>query len=183
MLEKLNEKEFDAVFELLEISFPEDEYRTYEEQKRLMEHPAYTVYVYKDDGESQMKGCVCIWEFETLAYIEHLVVDPSSRNGGIGAKILKELSARIKKRICLEVELPENETAVRRIGFYQRNGFFLNEYPYVQPPLSKGKQSLPLFIMTSKSTVSETEFEEIRKLLYAQVYRVKQTDEKQAHEK
>ena len=45
-------EEFDKIFSILENSFPPDEYRTYEGQKFLWNHPKYTVYVIPDD-ESQ----------------------------------------------------------------------------------------------------------------------------------
>ena len=61
----------------------------------------------------------------------------------------------------------------RRIGFYERNGFFLNEYPYVQPPISQGRKPVPLMIMTSGAAISEKEFEEIRNTLYKEVYKIK----------
>ena len=42
-------EEFDKIFSILENSFPPDEYRTYEGQKFLWNHPKYTVYVIPDD--------------------------------------------------------------------------------------------------------------------------------------
>ena len=74
-------------------------------------------------------------------------------------------------RMCLEVELPDTETAKRRIGFYERNGFFLNRYPYEQPPLSKGADRIPMYVMTAGRPVGEEEFESLRRLVYASVYR------------
>ncbi|MCI8448180.1 MAG: hypothetical protein HFH30_07230, partial [Eubacterium sp.] len=81
-------------------------------------------------------------------------------------------------RICLEVELPENDLAKRRIRFYERNGFFLNQYPYVQPSISKGRSPIPLLIMTSGQPVSEKIFQEIKSTLYEYVYGVTEQDKK-----
>ena len=44
---------------------------------------------------------------------------------------LQELMTQQSKRICLEVELPETELAIRRIRFYERNGLYLNSYDYI----------------------------------------------------
>ena len=37
-------EEFDKIFSILENSFPPDEYRTYEGQKALWNHPLSTLY-------------------------------------------------------------------------------------------------------------------------------------------
>ena len=75
------------------------------------------------------------------------------------------------QRFCLEVEPPETETAKRRIAFYERNGFTLNHFPYMQPPLGEDRDPLPLMIMTTGGAIEKDEFEHIRKTLYKKVYR------------
>ena len=61
--------------------------------------------------------------------------------------------------------------AVRRIHFYERNGFVLNPYEdYVQPALSEEAKDLPLRIMTYPSGVSREGYEGIRQQLYRKVY-------------
>ena len=82
----------------------------------------------------------------------------------------KELLCMFSKKICLEVELPEEKLAARRIEFYRRNGFSLNEFPYMQPSITQGRKSIPLRIMTSGGVVTEKEFNDIVGLLYAEVY-------------
>ena len=68
------------------------------------------------------------------------------------------------------MEPPEDELKSRRIEFYRRNGFYLNDYAYTQPPLSKGKKPLSLKIMTSHESVDEAHFNKIKALLYKYVY-------------
>ena len=103
--------------------------------------------------------------------MDNFAVNREYRNGGIGAEVLHRLHELMDKQLCLEVEPPENELARRRIGFYCRNGFVLNEYHYIQPPMSEGKNSIPLFIMTSKEAVDEERFKFLRRVLYERVYR------------
>lgn len=170
MIQKLSRNDFDKVFKLMERSFPEDEYRTYEEQKALLDNAVYQIYIIPDSESDDIKAFIAVWEFESIAYIDHFVVNPVYRNGGIGSKMLSELANLLKKMICLEVELPDNELAARRINFYERNNFFLNEYPYMQPPISAGRESIPLLIMTSGKSVNSDEFDKIKTLLYTQVY-------------
>ena len=170
MIEKLKIQDFDTIYDLMEMSFPGDEYRTYDEQKALLNNPAYSIYVLYNESQG-INAFIAVWEFNKFAYIEHFVVNPEHRNGGIGAYILNELVELLSKTVCLEVEPPETEMASRRIGFYKRNNFFLNEYPYMQPPISQGKKAIPLFIMTSGSKVDEDIFEQIKSTLYTKVYK------------
>ena len=165
MIEKLKLHEFDAVYAIMEQSFPLEEYRCYEGQKALLQKPAYRIYVTKE--ENRILGFAAVWQLENWLFLEHLAVEPQFRNRGIGAELLGFLA---EKRCCLEVELPETDLARRRIGFYQRNGFFLNDYPYVQPSLGEGRNPVPLSIMTSGSTISPEEFAQLKHLLYSRVY-------------
>lgn len=170
MIEKLKIQKFDDVYALLKTSFPCDEYRTYDEQKSLLENPAYSIYVMYNEFQNIM-AFIAVWEFDKFAYIEHFAVNNDYRNCGIGTTILKELVELLGKIVCLEVEPPETEMASRRINFYKRNNFFLNEYSYIQPSMSKGKKAIPLFVMTLGSKVDEKTFEEIKCTLYTEVYR------------
>lgn len=162
---------FDAVYDIMERSFPEDEYRPYEEQRALLLRPEYGIYVVDGQQAGEIKAFIALWEFEDFVFIEHFAVNPAYRNGGIGASVLGALRGMTRKQICLEVELPECGMARRRIGFYERNGFVLNEYPYTQPPISSGKKEVPLRIMTSGEGVDRDRFEHIRRVLYRDVYR------------
>lgn len=172
MLERLNRKNFDEIYRIMEQSFPLDERRPYEEQKVLLENPEYEIYVYKEFEKEEVKGFLAVWELEEYVFIEHFAVDNNFRNRGIGGQMLSELKARIGKRFCLEVEPPQEELTKRRVAFYKRNGFYLNHYDYIQPALSKGQNEVPLFIMTTEDTVMETEFQKIKSLLYEKVYHV-----------
>lgn len=167
MIEKLDIKEFDAVFSIMERSFPKEEYRPYESQKALLCDPAYAIYTAKEGGS--IVGFAAVWEQETILFLEHLAVAPDCRNGGIGGQLLAYITGSAK-RVCLEVEPPENALTRRRIGFYERNGFFFNGYPYMQPSLGRGRSPVPLYIMTSGSTVTPEEFARMKDLLYSRVY-------------
>ena len=169
MIEKLKIKDFDTIYKLMEMSFPSDEYRSYHDQQALLDDPFYSIYVFRSDSRD-IKAFISVWEFNKFAFIEHFVVNPEHRNGGIGSSVLSEIVEKVDKTVCLEVEPPETQIASRRISFYQRNNFFFNEYPYRQPPLSQKKKSIPLFIMTSDSKVDKHIFEQIKATLYSQVY-------------
>ncbi len=164
MLQRINETDFPEIYRIMQASFPDDEYRPYEEQIALFQEPEYRIYY-------MPAGFLAVWEFESFIYIEHFAVDPALRNSGTGSAMLQELVKQYQKPICLEVELPEDELTRRRIGFYERNGFVFNEYPYIQPPISKGKSPVPLRIMTYGSAITREKFEEMKEVLYRRVYK------------
>lgn len=164
MLQRINETNFPEIYRIMQASFSDDEYRPYDEQLALFEEPEYRIYY-------MPAGFLAVWEFESFIYIEHFAVDPALRNSGTGSAMLQELVKQYQKPICLEVELPEDELTRRRIGFYERNGFVFNEYPYIQPPISKGKSPVPLRIMTYKSEITREEFQKMKEILYRRVYK------------
>lgn len=172
IIEQMNSEEFDTIFSILEESFPKDEYRSYEGQKKLMDEPAYTVYGCRDAENRKLLAVLTAWEFDGFIFFEHFAVTPGSRNTGIGGRMLCDLLRRLKKPVCLEVELPKTTLSGRRIGFYERNGFCLNPYPYWQPPIEKGRNPIPLRLMTSGRPVTQEEYEQIKKILYTKVYQV-----------
>lgn len=173
MFKKLLKSDFDKIFSIMETSFPRDEYRTYDAQKALFDNNAYAVYGLTDDESDAIKAFISVWNFNKIAFIEHFAVNPKYRNGGIGSKLLNDIIKLLGKTVCLEVELPENELACRRIGFYQRNNFFLNKYPYMQPPLIDGAKEIPLFIMTLGDYIDKDTFDWLKNLLYTEVYQCK----------
>lgn len=183
MLQLISQSHFSIIYDIMQASFPDDEYRPYEEQLALFQEPEYRVYsmpVTEQTGENKNldvnntvrpAGFLAVWEFAEFIFVEHFAVDPKLRNSGTGSGMLQELVKLSKKPVCLEVELPDAELARRRIGFYERNGFVFNDYPYMQPPISKGKSSVPLRIMTYGKAVSQEEFKQIQKILYQRVYK------------
>lgn len=173
MLEIMKTEEFDQVYSLMESSFPSDEYRPYEEQKKLFDRPQYRIYVVHGAKEDAVRGFLAMWQFPDFMYIEHFAVHEALRGQGIGSLVLGEVMEMSGRQICLEAELPKTDIARRRIAFYERNGFFLNEYPYVQPPVSKGKKEVPLALMTSQEYIARERFEKIKAELYREVYGIR----------
>ena len=183
MLKRINKTDFPEIYRIMQASFPDDEYRPYDEQLALFQEPEYRIYCMAatpqagenrnsaDDSRIKAVGFLAVWEFEPFTYIEHFAVSPELRNSGSGSAMLQELVKQYQKPICLEVELPEDDLTRRRIGFYERNGFVFNEYPYMQPPISKGKSPVPLRIMTYGGAITQETFEAMKRVLYRKVYK------------
>lgn len=170
MIEEIKIDRFDEIYEIMSNSFPTDEFRPYGEQKELFGDKRYTVFGNIEDGK--LSTFIATWDFEDFIFIEHFATSPAFRSMGLGEKMLKYLSDTLQKMLCLEVEPPNEEIQMRRIAFYNRNGFFLNEFPYIQPPISNGKAPVPLMIMTTGNKVSEDEFFFIKRTLYREVYKI-----------
>ena len=173
MIERLTEADFDQMFSLMERSFPEDERRDYNGQRELLAEPAYNLYAKRSPEDAALQAFLALWELGDMVYIEHFAVDPDCRNGGLGGKILQKVIEDTDMRICLEVELPETEMAARRIGFYERNGFVMNPFEYMQPAMGEDRHAIPLRIMSYPKRLLADEFETMRDVLYCHVYRQK----------
>lgn len=169
-LEALQSEDFEEVWNIMEKSFPIAERRNYQGQKRVLAEPAYHLYGCRKDGT--VAAFFAVWEFDEFAFVEHFAVGERLRNGGIGAELLTQLKDLLNTNIILEVEPPAGEMERRRIGFYERNGFRLNEYAYVQPPLNRESRGIPLKIMSYPNLLSVQFFEWIREELYRRVYKV-----------
>ena len=68
LLKQMKPEEFDAVYDLMEKSFPVDEYRPYEKQKELLSLPAFQIYVAKEEDSEDIKGFAAVWDFDWLVY-------------------------------------------------------------------------------------------------------------------
>lgn len=167
MLRPANISDFERIYSLLRCSFPEDECRPYDAQKALLSVPEYTAYVTDD-----VSAVITLWQFDKFAFIEHFAVDPSLRNCGLGSKILRNVISALSCPVCLEAELPDTQLAARRIAFYQRCGFYVNSYPYIQPAYSADRECVPLLILTTERQITQSEFQMIRDTLYRSVYHV-----------
>ena len=160
---------FDKVYRIMDRSFPPSEHKTYEGQLAQLSEPGYRLYGLETEA-GEITAFAAIREFENFVVLEHLAVDPDHRNGGQGAEIVTHLLEMVHTPICVEVEVPDTEDAVRRIRFYERLGFFLNPYDYLLPHRSGGGDPTPMKIMTSLRYASEEEFSEIRDRIYTDIY-------------
>ena len=139
-------EDFNEIWELYESSFPPDERRDLEKQIKIFHEEAYTFYAVYANG--LFIGIMAIWNLGKFVFIEHLAVKEKLRGRGFGAGLLKDFITQRNKKIVLEVDRPNTRAAKRRIKFYEKQGFKLNKYNYIQPPYNKDKNSVPLVLMT-----------------------------------
>lgn len=171
MLTRLYEQDFDALYGIMKQSFPTDEMRPYDAQKALLKRDDFFAYGVKD-ADGVLSAFITFWKMKGFTYGENFAVDKNLRGSGLGSKIISETVKLCGERFILEVEPPETETAKRRIAFYERAGFILNDYHYIQPPLAEGQNSVRLMIMSTGEKLTECEFNDVKTQLYKKVYGV-----------
>jgi ribosomal protein S18 acetylase RimI-like enzyme len=167
----MNTNEFDQVYNIMTASFPVSERRTHDGQRALLDDPHYRL-IKETDENNKLIAFLAVWEFPSFRFVEHIAVDPAIRGGGLGGKLMAAYIEESEIPVLLEVEPPDTELAGRRIGFYERLGFHLNLFDYVQPPLQKGQQDLPLHIMSYPQLLTEDEFAVFKEVLYTKVYKI-----------
>ena len=114
-------------------------------------------------------GLLTTWHFEEFIYIEHFAIDPSLRSQGYGSEALKAFIKEQCKPIILEAEPPTDELSIRRIHFYERSGFVLHDYPYMQPAYTEDSHSVELRLMSCQLS-SSLPLEHISHTLHREVY-------------
>ncbi|MEB4780501.1 GNAT family N-acetyltransferase [Paenibacillus jamilae] len=168
----INEHDFSEIYAIMESSFPASECRTFEAQKALLKHPSYRIITEKNE-QGNIVAFLAGWEFEHFRFVEHIAVDSRIRGGGLGKKLMSRFISQSDHPVVLEVEPPVDEWSRRRIGFYERLGFHLNHFEYVQPPLREGQADLRLQIMSYPGALAESAFAPFKETLYTEVYGLK----------
>lgn len=167
----LTEEDFTSFFSLMENSFPAAERRSKEDALRLFTCvKCYNVIGYKD--EKGVAAFLAYWHFEECYFVDHLAVDPRLRGNGIGSDLMKYFLEQINGTVVLEVEPPEDDITRKRIRFYERLGFHLNHFPYLQPSMQEGQPPVPLLIMSYPDPVSENGFKNMRDRIFHNCYKV-----------
>ena len=160
---------FAKVWNLYKKSFPPEERRQLRTQKKIMNNPLYHFEVATENDK--LIGLILWWEFEDIKYIEHLAILPRLRGKYYGLHVLKSVIEKSKTPILLEVEHPTTEINKRRINFYQRIGFILNEHDYKQPPYKKGGKFVPLMLMTFPEAITKKEAERFCEKYHPIIYK------------
>lgn len=162
---------FNQLFSLIQLSFPTSERRNYAGHLGEFSEDRFRSICYIPDV---LKGILNYWDFGDFIYIEHFAIAPELRGQGTGSALMGELRTIVGNRtLVLEAEPPaDSDIAARRIAFYERLGFVLNEYDYIQPALIEGEEPIPLVIMSAPDKLTEKEYIKIRDRLYNEVYKI-----------
>lgn len=162
-------RDFDLVYEIMEEAFPRNEIRDYDAQKQLLKRRGYSLSPKYDEGDNLI-GFIAKWEFEDFIYVEHVAVTSNGRGKGVGSNLLRKLLSSVDKKVFLEVEPVHDEISKRRVKFYERLGFKMNDFYYEQPPLRKKDKWTELKVMSYPDKISEIDFLKYKNEIYKEVY-------------
>lgn len=119
-----------------------------------------------DNGE--FCGMAVIWNLGICRYLLYLAVLREKRNNGYGAQALHILQAESDLPVIAEVELPIEPIKVRRIKFYERNGFHVE---LANPQILNTSHSDPRCRLQLISTHSLPNADECQRRVVDVVYR------------
>ena len=168
-LKNISDKHFDKAWKLYEDAFPMEERRLLNEQINVMKKSNYHFDIIFD--KNKLIGILLWWNFETLRYIEYFATSTEQRNKGFGKQIIENFMDNDDKSSLLEVELPYSMINQRRIGFYERVGFKLNQHYYEIPPFKEGNKPLPLLLMSYPASLTATDVEQFTKIYHPIIFK------------
>lgn len=155
--------------QLITSAFPPEEYRPLEELRFYTDNkPHFHNHIISH--QDIPIGFITYWNLGGFHYIEHFAIDPEKRNEGYGKEVLNHLCRHLHHPIILEVEMPEEAMAQRRINFYSRQGFALWEKTYLQPPYRAHDNYLPMLLMAYGNLECEKDFDVVKTHIYQEVY-------------
>lgn len=153
-----SDKDWEAACELYENAFPQKERRSIEDHLRALEDSRFSVNVIHFNGE--FAGIFFFWVFAEFCYGEYLAILPQLRGHNIGSKVIDILKERYEK-VVLEIDPPEDEMAIRRLGFYERAGFVKNPQLYIHPSFCRPFEPHQLILMSYPNLLTDLEFEQL----------------------
>ncbi len=157
--------------DLFESAFPDEERPPFGALKnRNTEKFHFMVATNENEDGDEPIGILSYWTFDDLVYIEHFAIDEDLRNQGLGKAVFLNFLSQQTSQVVLEVEYPHDETSEHRVEFYASMGLFQNPQDYLQPSYHGDQVTVPMIIM-SKYELDDDEFDEIRDILYDEVYK------------
>ncbi|UFH52438.1 GNAT family N-acetyltransferase [Spirosoma sp. KNUC1025] len=149
-------------------SFPIDERRSFDELKSLLKCP--DMYLCALLITDKLVGFLIYWHWNDVVYMEHFAIDPNQRGKQFGQQALGLILRIPTQYVLLEVERATDEISRRRIQFYERQGFILNPFDYVQPPYQPQKSAVPMRLMSIPALENIAVFERFSDMIRIQVY-------------
>ncbi len=150
------DKEFDKLIQLYTEAFPLEERRGEDQLKRMLAEES-RMYFNAISCDDKLSGLFVYWDFGTFYYLEHLAVYAEMRNSKIGQQTLDWIKENLNGLRILEVEPAEAEIAIRRIRYYERNGYNVYEKEYLQPAYRTGGNGCHLWVMCNREDIGLNE--------------------------
>jgi ribosomal protein S18 acetylase RimI-like enzyme len=171
MLQPVNKPDHPSlsfIQQLYETSFPLRERRDWNQVLSLLSNARMQLAVIEEAGRSI--GFAIGWSISGWHFIEHLAIDPAQRGKQYGSRVMQQLIEHGQHHIILEVEPSHDDLARRRILFYERCGFHLVPFPYLQPPYRAGEEPVPMQLMSMPAITRVDELQNIAQAIKTTVY-------------
>lgn len=137
-------------------SFPIFEQRTVPQQAAAFQHKAYKLSAFTENN--LFIGFIAYWEFDTYLYVEHFAISSELRGKGYGSKLLSRFIQSTDKIVLLEIDPITDSQSEARLRFYQKCGFYKNEYCHKHPAYRDEYQPHSLIVLTTQREISEDEY-------------------------
>ncbi len=171
-IKQTDDKLFEFFKEVYLDSFPPEERRSIGSIESLVRtSDEFSLYVFLLDGEPV--AFFSTWDLGEFAYGEHFAVHKQRRSTGIGSTIVKTLLSQINLPFVIEVEPPVEDMAIRRISFYEKLGFVMSGYDYIQPPYSEDLPSVSLKLMGYGCDLLRSNPSLVEQLIHSRIYNVR----------
>lgn len=164
---------YDFVERLFLSAFPDDERRPEADQRENVSFNPFMHCLLLTDVDDTPLGFLNYWSFDSFSYIEHFAIDPEFRNRGIGGEALSTFLEMQHCPVVVEAELPTaSPVALRRIGFYMRNGFVQLSEPYLQPSYpGRNTEPVPmLLLLYAEEGKKHPSSRQMKMRIYQEVY-------------
>lgn len=145
---------FEPLKALYTEAFPPEERREIPQLEKMLA-TAESMYFNAVECDGVLAGLFVYWNFKDFYYLEHLAVFQEMRNHKIGQQILDWVAEHLPGIRLLEVEPAVEEMAIRRVHYYERNGYMVLEKDYLQPPYDGKRAPFPLWIMGNQTEIPE----------------------------
>ncbi|MBQ4279920.1 MAG: GNAT family N-acetyltransferase [Rikenellaceae bacterium] len=160
---------WERAWELYEASFPPYERRDLASHVEAMGDPHFRCLVVFD--ADVFVGILFYWRWPGLLYVEHLAIDPSLRGKNYGSVVLQQLIDDAgDDLIMLEIEPPVDGMSQRRLRFYERLGFVMNDYSYLHPSYSCNRHWHPLNLLSFGRQATPDELEAFCRMMNERVW-------------
>ncbi|MDB8987031.1 GNAT family N-acetyltransferase [Acinetobacter sp. RIT592] len=157
-----NNKYWNDIINMYNTSFPLFEQRTLEDQLLALQDEKY--YCMALCESELLIGLLFYWDLGEFAYIEHFAISSNLRGKSYGSKVIKEF-CKINKNVILEIDPPLDDVSIKRLNFYSKLGFKLQEFDHTHPSYRKDTPAHELKIMTYPNDITESEFNNFNNFL------------------
>lgn len=172
-IQSSNNKYFKDIMNLYKDSFPIFEQRVLKDQLDVLKEDRYNCIAVCE--KDKLVGLLFYWELENCKYIEHLAILTELRCKSYGSKILSEF-CKSDKTIISEIDPPVDEISIKRLNFYTKLGFKLQEFNHIHPPYRKNYQGHNLKIMSHKKDLSYDEYNHFNDFLKNKIMKYSQVN-------